>query len=81
MCSQYYVEFSFVKILNSTKHFIHLFVHLYMSPGGGGINTPAFIGDITSIVAYKLRSPVEHLLNSTVQNSRQLYGCMIILVI
>lgn len=76
MCSQYYVEFSFVKILNSTKHFIHLFVHLYMSPGGGGINTPAFIGDIARLVAYK-----QHLLNTTVQNSRQLYGCMIILAI
>lgn len=52
-----------------------------MSPGGGGINTPAVIGDIARLVAYKLRSPVQHLLNSTVQNSRQLYGCMIILAI
>lgn len=47
-----------------------------MSPGGGGINTPAFIGDIARLVAYK-----QHLLNTTVQNSRQLYGCMIILAI
>lgn len=47
----------------------------YMRPGGGGINTPAFIGDVASIVASKLRIPVQHLLKSTVQNSRQLYGC------
>lgn len=47
----------------------------YMRPGGGGIITPAFIGDVASVVASKLRIPVQHLLNSTVQNSRQLYGC------
>lgn len=47
----------------------------YMRPGGGGINTPAFIGDVASIVASKLRIPVQHLLKSTVQNKRQLYGC------
>lgn len=47
----------------------------YMRSGGGGINTPAFIGDVASIVASKLRIPVQHLLKSTVQNKRQLYGC------
>lgn len=31
--------------------------------------------DVASIVASKLRIPVQHLLKSTVQNSRQLYGC------
>lgn len=50
----------------------------YIRPGGGGINTPAFFGDFASIVASKLRIPVQHLLKSTVQNSRQLYGCSII---
>lgn len=53
----------------------------YMRPGGGGINTPAFIGDVASIVASKLRIPVRHLLKSIVQYSRQLYGCSIILPI
>lgn len=33
----------------------------YMRPGGGGINTPAFIGEVASIVASKLRIPVQHL--------------------
>lgn len=33
----------------------------YMRPGGGDINTSAFIGDVASIVASKLRIPVQHL--------------------
>lgn len=36
------------------KYFKYLFVYLYMSLGGGGINILVFIGDIVSIVVYKL---------------------------
>lgn len=40
----------------------------YMRPGGGSINTPAFIGDVASLVASKLQISVQHLLKETVQN-------------
>lgn len=47
----------------------------YMRPGGGSINTPAFIGDVASLVASKLQISVQHLLKETVQNGRRLYSC------
>lgn len=46
-----------------------------MRPGGGNINTPAFIGDVASLVASKLQIPEHRLLKETVQNGRRLYGC------
>lgn len=46
-----------------------------MRPGGGNINTPAFIGDVASLVASKLQIPEHRLLKETVQNGHRLYGC------
>uniref|UniRef100_A0A8W8KII9 Uncharacterized protein n=1 Tax=Magallana gigas TaxID=29159 RepID=A0A8W8KII9_MAGGI len=40
----------------------------YMKPGGGYINTPAFIGDVATVVASKLQISVRYLLNETVKN-------------
>lgn len=45
----------------------------YMKPGGGHINTPAFIGDVATIVASKLQMSVRYLLKETVKNCRKLY--------
>lgn len=47
----------------------------FMRPGGGNINTPAFIGDVASLVASKLQIPEHCLLKETFQNGRRLYGC------
>lgn len=52
----------------------------YMRPGGGGTNTPVFIVDDASIVASKLRILLQNLLKSSVQSSRLLYDCHIILI-
>lgn len=46
----------------------------YMKPGGGYINTPAFIGDVATVVASKLQISVRYLLNETVKNCRKLYA-------
>lgn len=46
----------------------------YMKPGGGHINTPAFIGDVATIVASKLQMSVRYLLKETVKNCRKLYA-------
>ncbi|XP_062609823.1 uncharacterized protein LOC134271630 [Saccostrea cucullata] len=45
----------------------------YMKPGGGAVNTPAFIGDVATEVASKLQVSVQYLLKETVKNSRRLY--------
>ncbi|XP_062600979.1 uncharacterized protein LOC134262618 [Saccostrea cucullata] len=45
----------------------------YMTPGGGAVNTPAFIGDIATEVASKLQVSVQYILKETVKNSRRLY--------
>ncbi|XP_062576655.1 uncharacterized metal-dependent hydrolase HI_0454-like [Saccostrea cucullata] len=47
----------------------------YMKPGGGTVNTPAFIGDVAAEVASKLQVNVQYLLKETVKNSRRLYKC------
>lgn len=41
---------------------------LYMKPGGVDINTPAFIGDVASQVASRLKVTIEYLLRETVRN-------------
>ena len=45
----------------------------YMKPGGGTVNTPAFIGDVASFVASKLQVSVQYLLRETVKNGLLLY--------
>ncbi|XP_065942732.1 uncharacterized metal-dependent hydrolase YcfH-like [Magallana gigas] len=45
----------------------------YMKPGGGDINTPAFIGDVASQVASRLGVTMQYLLRETVRNARRLY--------
>jgi TatD DNase family protein len=45
----------------------------YMKPGGGSINTPAFIGDVATQVASKLGVALQYLLKETVRNGRRLY--------
>lgn len=49
--------------------------YLHMRPGGGSINTPAFIGNVASIVASKLQIQEQHLLKKIVQNICLFYGC------
>lgn len=43
----------------------------YMKPGGGNINTPAFIGDVASQVASRLT--IQYLMRETVRNGHRLY--------
>ncbi|XP_061177590.1 uncharacterized metal-dependent hydrolase HI_0454-like [Saccostrea echinata] len=45
----------------------------YMKPGGGTVNTPAFIGDVATEVASKLQVNVQYLLKETVRNNPRLY--------
>jgi TatD DNase family protein len=46
----------------------------YMKPGRGAINTPAFIGDVATVIASKLQVTVRYLLKETVKNCRRLYN-------
>ena len=47
----------------------------YMPPHRKGVNTPAFIGDIASLVAAHLNQPVGQVLRQTLRNGQTLYGC------
>ena len=46
----------------------------YMSPKGKGCNTPAFIGDVASLVAAHRDVPATELLRQTSKNGYTLYG-------
>lgn len=42
-----------------------------MQLGVKNINTPYFIGDVTSLITSELRIPVQHLLKETFENGHQ----------
>lgn len=48
----------------------------YMKPGGGDINTPAFIEDVAFQVASRLELTIQYLLRETERDGRLLYKMM-----